>query len=163
MIYVYRIFDAFRCNLLTINYDKTYYTSFSNSVSCPPFTGIFIRNWNDEKEIKGNQSVNYLGVVRYSLKMELSYKKNYVLLKGLLHNFMLLRETVYRSSTRTIYFVLVQSRVSYELLAWGAAVLFYLTIIQVAQKKSWKLCCSGQEQINYLLRQKYLVSNGSFV
>nr|CAI5832635.1 unnamed protein product [Callosobruchus analis] len=124
----------FDSNLLTINFDKSYYSylPFSSYINTlPNFGPIEI----DKRQIFEADSVKYLGIIiDKHLKWDLQIKFLSRKVRQLLPKFKFLREYLNTRCLETLYYSLVPSQLNYGILGWGGVHQTHLKSISSLQK-----------------------------
>lgn len=129
----------FSSNVLTINYSKTTFLTFS-SYPRITFDSVVIVNDHEVCEIKSSESVKYLGViVDKHLKWDIHSNNVVRRLRGLLPRFREMKQYLDFGRLKTLYYSLVQSHLTYGIIAWGGAYKNSLRNLEVIQKYFLKL------------------------
>lgn len=131
-------------NLLTINLKKTKYLPFSNNktrLPRDPTIEIFLPfRKNKTWSLQRTDQAEYLGIIldnhlKWDYQIQMLTKR----IRSLLYIFKNIRKIIDLQNLRKIYFALVQSLLSYGIIAWGAAYDNVLNPLIVAQKRIIKL------------------------
>lgn len=131
-------------NLLTINLKKTKYLPFSNNktrLPRDPTIEIFLPfRKNKTWSLQRTDQAEYLGIIldnhlKWDYQIQMLTKR----IRSLLYIFKQIRKIIDLQNLRKIYFALVQSLLSYGIIAWGAAYDNVLNPLIVAQKRIIKL------------------------
>ena len=126
----------FDSKLLTLNYDKTKYIAFSiNKSNRPHFKRVTVPSHHGSFDIQETDHIKYLGVyidehLRWN-KHILSITKT---LRSIIYRFKFLKGILAEKSLRAVYSSLVESRLRYGIIAWGASTDNYLKQLNVVQK-----------------------------
>lgn len=135
-----QILNWYSENLLTINKDKTVYLNFSSYCNTlPDFQHLKVKVNDQECIIKSTEKVTYLGVVidrhlRWDRHIEtLKRKLRYVLCK-----IKQIKEFLDWKQLKIVYHALVESHLSYGIIAWGAADKTYIKDIGILQRRILK-------------------------
>ncbi|KAJ8966019.1 hypothetical protein NQ317_016730, partial [Molorchus minor] len=119
--------------LLTINVLKTFYVPFTSYRSnLPEFNTLEI---SQNTLISGKESIKYLGTVidchlRWDLHMQYLVKK----LRSLIPKFKYFKNICDIQQLNIMYYALIQSHLSYGIIAWGGVNSNYLKQLEVTQK-----------------------------
>lgn len=121
-------------NLLTLNYHKTTFLTFSPYYTAA-FQTLLINDTHSEMEIHASESVKYLGItidrhLRWNVHTDHTVKK----LRSLLSRFRILRAYLTVPQLRILYFSLVESHLAYGIIGWGGAYKNSLKNLEVIQK-----------------------------
>ena len=136
-----RVQEWFDRNLLTLNIDKTKFLAFSAKQTELP-RNIFLKLHSCQNREQCNcptvvqeSSVRYLGVlVDDKLKWDLHCVEVAKKIRKVAYKFILLRNVMNDTLLKSIYFSLVQSVLSYGIIAWGAASKTSIDPVYKAQK-----------------------------
>lgn len=136
-----KLLNWYSRNLLTLNRSKTVYLPFSSySNTLPDFPNLKINRNNDDFIIEPAKSVTYLGVVldphlRWNMHIETLKKKlRYVLCK-----IKVIKDFLDWKQLKIVYHALVESHLTYGIIAWGAADEAYLQHVSILQKRILKV------------------------
>lgn len=136
----------FQENTLTLNCEKTKYlpfTSYSNNL--PNMGPLTIDEFT---KIPEAESIKYLGItIDRHLRWDLQVKNVTNKLRGLLPRFKYLKEFLDINHLKIIYYSLVQTQLSYGIVAWGGVSDCYLQNLTVVQK--WILKIIFGRKITY--------------
>lgn len=135
------IFSWFSNKLLTINYSKTCYLTFTSyNRFLPAYKKLSIKLNTNEVEIASVQNIKYLGVfIDCNLKWDVHI--NYVVkkLRTLLYKFRHLSQLLQIEQLKTLYHALIESHINYGIVAWGAATNNHIKNLQTIQKLILKI------------------------
>lgn len=127
-----KIRQYFDYNMLTINFQKTFYMPFTSYAhKLPNFGPLNI----DGSEILEVDKIKYLGIV-----IDRHFRWNFHIngltnkLRYLSQRFKILKSLLTIEKLKTIYFALIQSQLQYGILAWGSADDCYLNKLGNTQK-----------------------------
>lgn len=136
-----KITDAFSEKILTINYDKTCFIPFSfYANNSPSYSKLTINKNNTNIEILMKNQVRYLGVtIDRHLRWNYHINKVVFTLRGLLFKFRFLQQFLDVRRLKMVYFALVECRLTYGVLSWGAAANNHLKKLENIQKKFLKI------------------------
>lgn len=135
------IISFFNSKLLTINYTKTYYVPFTSySTGLPDFDALNLKMGSMEINIQSKQNIKYLGIYIDSF-LRWNVHTNYVTnkLRSLFHKFKYLSQILNIAQLRTLYFALVETHLTYGLIAWGGVVYSHLKQLEKTQKYILKI------------------------
>jgi hypothetical protein len=128
-------------NLLTLNYQKTYFLSFSPSAQGQPaYQQLAVGTCSEHvgcncRTIQRQHSLKYLGIqVDSLLRWEEHIKGLCQRLRRLVYTFIKLRDVLDRKTLKTVYFSIVQSVLSYGIVGWGGTYYTYLDPLIKVQK-----------------------------
>lgn len=129
----FQIKTWFDQNLLTINFDKTKYLSFTSYSSNLPNMGTI--NINKNIKISEAKNIKYLGIIidtnlKWNLQIEYIIQK----LRRLLPKFKLFKSFLDINHLEKMYFALVQSHLNYGILGWGGVNQNVLKNLETLQK-----------------------------
>lgn len=123
-------------NLLTLNHDKTVFLNFTSySSNLPDFDKLHIV-CDDHYDfyINSKESIKYLGItIDRHLRWNLHINQLVSKIRSMLDRFRFLRNIFSVNYLKTLYFSLIQSHLTYGIVAWGSAndnILKYLMVIQ---------------------------------
>lgn len=139
----------FNCRLLSINLKKTLFVPFTSySDSLPTFNSICVNFNNKVVEIESCNKIKYLGVI-IDCHLRWNFHIDYVTqkIRCLLSKFRLYRDIFNEQHLKMLYFALVQSHLTYGIIAWGGVVNKYLSKLNVIQK--WILKIMFKKSILY--------------
>lgn len=125
-------------NLLTINFEKTKYITFSClNRNLPDYETLKI---DENYEIERTDYIKYLGIIidrhlRWDKHID-NLSRN---LRCLLYKFRLLRTFLDTTKLKMVYHALVSSRLNYGIIGWGGAMNTHLKKISIIQKKILKI------------------------
>lgn len=133
-----QIKNWFDCKLLTINFAKTKYISFScYDRNLYNFSPLKIDN---DTEIQQTDSVKYLGItIDRFMRWDLHINNVCNTVRSILFRFKFLKSILDLPNLKTIYYSLVESRLSYGIIGWGSAVNYYIKKLEIIQKKFLKI------------------------
>lgn len=141
-----RIKQWFDKNTLTMNIDKTKYLTFTSYKNNLPNLGPL--KINARTSITEAESIKYLGIIiDRHLKWDLQINNIINKIRYLLSNFKHLKSYLDIKELKTLYFALVQSQLSYGIIAWGGVVDSYLKKLEVIQK--WILKIIFKKEYTY--------------
>lgn len=130
------IVEFFKSKLLTINAKKTHFmpfTCFSNTL--PSFDKLEIKCSNEQMEITSAKNVKYLGIIiDPHLRWNFQINNLIMKLRCLLSKFKYLKIFLSVSHLKIMYYSLVQSHLTYGIIAWGGVTNFYLDKLEIMQK-----------------------------
>nr|CAI5839281.1 unnamed protein product [Callosobruchus analis] len=131
------IFDYFAHKLLTVNYEKTYFMPFANTVRClPQFEQLSINSGQKNILLASVDSYKYLGVIiDCHLKWDAHICNVTGTLRQLLYRFRYLKHIIDYSNLKILYYSLVESRLRYAILSWGSAATCYMQPLEILQKR----------------------------
>lgn len=126
------------CNskLLTVNFEKTVFVPFTcYADTLPNYDTITIVSHQRNIVLRSCDRVRYLGVVidchlRWNHHIDYVSKK----IRCMLGSFKFYRDVFDESQLKTLYYALVQSHLTYGLIAWGGATDSHLAKLQNIQK-----------------------------
>lgn len=127
--------------LLTVNLEKTCYLPFScNMSNTPPFRSINIVDQGTQYTLQPEEKVKYLGIyidrfLRWDCHIRYVVKK----LQSLLYKFRYLNNILEEKQMRIVYHALIESHLTYGILAWGAASKTHLKSLEIIQKLFLKI------------------------
>lgn len=130
------IVNFFSTKLLTINAQKTFFLPFTSySSNLPDFSKLLIHSSSAKFEISSKKYIKYLGLtIDCHLKWDIHAKNLVNKLRGLIAKFKLCKEFCNIPQLKILYYALVQSHISYGIIAWGGLNNIYLKKIEVMQK-----------------------------
>lgn len=135
------ILNWFHSKLLTINFDKTFFvpfTSYANNL--PNYNSINIELATKHYTISKSSTIKYLGVI---IDSHLKWDKHIDFLartvRRILYKLKILVKILNYQQLKSIYFALVQARLQYAIVSWGACYKTHLRSIDVLQKKCIKI------------------------
>lgn len=136
----------FDYNLLTVNFNKTFYMPFTSYSNNLPLFGPLIINSN--LLIPESKSIKYLGIV-FDRHLRWDQQINNVVTKirGLLPKIKYLKPYLNINQLKILYYALVQSQLSYGIIGWGGVCNCYLEKLTVVQK--WVLRIIYNKDYNY--------------
>lgn len=135
-------------NLLTLNLDKTHFICFSPTIQGQPnFGAMQVHRCRGEASCKcqmitKQSSLKYLGIIVDSfLRWDDNICKLCQRLRKTIYIFKRLREVVSVGVMKMVYYSLVQSLISYGIVAWGGSCGCYLDPLIRVQKLILKVIC----------------------
>ena len=135
------IFDWFSSKILTINFEKTKFLTFTSyKNSQPNYNVIHVKHNNTTVNIASTSYIKYLGITIDShlrWNHHVSNVKN--TLRFLLHKFKYFSSFLDINNLRTMYFAFIESRLCYGILGWGGVSDIYLKSLEILQKRFIKL------------------------
>lgn len=133
--------EWFDHKLLTINFKKSKYLPFScDKRGLPNFTKLRINNNNTTLEIISDDTIKYLGVtIDKHLKWEHHINSVAQTVRSLLFKFKNMSAILDTTCLKMIYYALLESRLSYGIIAWGSAAYCHLRKLEILQKKILKI------------------------
>ena len=130
------IIEWFDSRLLTINFSKTHYIPFTSySRHLPDFDSLSISTNNINIVISSVRSIKYLGImIDCHLKWDIHI--NYLIskLRYTTYRFKYLSRLLSINQMRTLYYALIESHITYGIVAWGAAANSYIKNLEIVQK-----------------------------
>lgn len=136
-----KIINFFNSKLLTVNYAKTYYVPFTSyRTNLPDYHTLDIELENTEVHIQCAQKVKYLGIYIDSY-LRWDAHTNYVTnkLRTLLHKFKYLAQILNITQLSTLYYALVETHLTYGIIAWGGVTNSHLSQLEKIQKYILKI------------------------
>lgn len=132
--------EWFDNKLLTINFNKTKYLPFCcDKRGVPNFTNLIIPDKNVNIEINTADTIKYLGItIDKHLRWEQHINSVAQTLRSLIFRFKNMREILDIHYQKILYYALVESRLSYGIIAWGSAAYCHLKKVEILQKKIFK-------------------------
>lgn len=129
------IADFLSARLLTINAQKTHFIPFTSySSHLPDFTKLLI-NSCCKLEISSKKYIKYLGInIDCHLKWDIHTNTLVNKLRGLISKFKVCEQFCNLQQLKILYFALVQSHLSYGIIAWGGLTNVYFKKLEVMQK-----------------------------
>jgi Reverse transcriptase (RNA-dependent DNA polymerase) len=150
------VINWFNRQLLTINFEKTFFMPFASSTATlPNFTDLkFVVSKKNEITITRKENIKYLGII-IDCYLRWNYHIDYVVKKvrSLAYLFKFCTKIFDALGMRTLYYSLVQTHLNYGLIAWGGASNCYLKKLEVAQK--WLLKIILKKSYTYPSEQLY--------
>lgn len=124
-------------NLLTLNWDKTKYLTFTSYKKyLPEFDTIPI----DDREIYSTTSIKYLGITIDShLRWDIQIQNIIHKIRHLSYKFKILKSFLNIKQLKIIYYALVESILQYGIIAWGGVKKSYLMPLEILQKRIMKI------------------------
>lgn len=151
-----RILQWFNSRLLTINIKKTHYIPFTSySRYLPPYNDLII---SSVMKITSVQNIKYLGLyIDCHLKWETHI--NYVIkkIRCILHKFKYFTQIFKIEQMRLLYHALIESHLTYGIIAWGAATNNFMHNLEILQK--WVLKVIYKKPYTYPTEQLYHETN----
>lgn len=132
-----KIKQWFDYNLLTLNSKKTKYLTFSTYYKADraKLGDLVIKDTHDTIKIEQSDSVTYLGVVvDQHMRWDKQVIKLISKLRNMLYKFKYLRSILTEKQLKILYFSLIQSQLSYGILAWGGVMTSHLVDLEILQK-----------------------------
>lgn len=130
------IVEFFNCKLLTINDKKTHFLPFTcYSKNLPNFNNIQVKFDEGNLEITSVTHIKYLGII-IDPHLKWDYQINSIIkkLRCLLCKFKYFRQYFDIKHLKIMYYALVESHLTYGIIAWGGATNVYLKSLETIQK-----------------------------
>lgn len=130
------IVEFFNSKLLTINFKKTIYLPFTSyEPNLPGYGEINIPINGNTIQIKSSKTVKYLGITLDSnLKWNAHMKNLTQKIRYLVYKFKFLKNILDLKHLKIIYHALVQTHLSYGIIAWGGVTKNHLRNLETVQK-----------------------------
>lgn len=151
-----KIMKWFRSRLLTINIKKTHYVPFTSySKYLPSYSSLEI---SPQMNITCVQNIKYLGVyIDCHLKWETHINFIIKKVRCILYKFKHFTQIFKIEQMRILYYALVESHLSYGIIAWGAATNNHMHNLEIVQK--WILKVIYNKPYTYPTEQLYQETN----
>lgn len=136
-----KLLKWFHNHLLTINYEKTKYMSFSYHKNMQPsFRKLKIETQPQQIEIDNTNNIKYLGIhLDCHLRWDIQADKLNAKLRKLLYKFKILSQVLSTKQITTVYYALAQALLQYGILGCGTIHKVYYTPIEILQKRLLKI------------------------
>ena len=124
--------------LLTLNTTKTFYLPFYlNARSSPTFNKLKVDN---NTIIEPKTEIKYLGII---IDINLNWKPHIEFvnkkIRKLIYRMSCLKQILEQKELKTIYHALVESHLTYGIIAWGSATHNHIKCLEVTQKRILKI------------------------
>lgn len=135
------IIEWFNHQLLTINYEKTKFMTFTAYRNhLPNFNTLDIRDNELIINVSRTDTIKYLGVIIDShMRWDVHTENVTKTLRSMLFKFKYLSKLLDIHQLRIIYFALVESRIQYAILSWGGVAAAHLRKLETIQKRILKI------------------------
>lgn len=135
-----KILSFFNSKLLTINFEKTHYLTFSSySTGQPPYKSLTIRFRNKPFTLNSSENMKYLGLyidnhMRWNTHISFVVKK----LRSIAYIFYQMCPILSYRDSKLLYQALVEPHLSYGMTMWGGAHQSHLRQLEIIQKRFFK-------------------------
>lgn len=130
------VFKWFRSKLLTVNYSKTFYLSFTSYAKfLPSYNSVSIKLQHETVVIKSVPKLKYLGIYLDS-HLKWNFHIQYITqkLRSMLYKFKYLSQILKCEQMKILYHSLVETHLLYGIITWGGALMTHLHNLQIVQK-----------------------------